>query len=124
MCRLKLQISVCREKYTRARLSFTFENLIRKSNNFFKNFCIDFIFSDTVMIFIWSERSGRSRPPSKNVAQQPPLKNSAKHLPPKNATKQLSLKNAAKKAASKYAVNAALLKKCCEAALQKMPCYV
>ena len=33
------------------------------------------------MVFIRSERSGRSRPPSKNVAKQPPLKNAAKYLP-------------------------------------------
>ena len=74
-----------------------------------------------VMVFIWSERSARSRPPSKNVAKQP--------LPPKKcreaSTTKICHKAAPpKNAASKYAVNAALLKKCCEAALQKVPCYV
>ena len=64
----------------------------------------------TVMAFIWSERSGRSRPPLQKCRKAATLKYAAKHPPPKNATKQLPLKNAAKKAASKYAVNAALLK--------------
>ena len=65
----------------------------------------------SVMIFIWSERSGRSRPPLQKCRKAaPPKKNAAKYPPPKNATKQLPLKNAAKKAASKYAVNAALFK--------------
>ena len=35
----------------------------------------------TVMVFIRSERSGHSRPPSKNVAKQSPVKNAAKLLP-------------------------------------------
>ena len=63
-----------------------------------------------VMVFIWSERSGRSRPPLQKCRKTAPPKKCREDTPPKNATKQLALKNAAKKTASKYAVNAALLK--------------
>ena len=53
-----------------------------------------------VMVFIWSERSGRSRPPLQKCRKAAPP-------PPKKCRKE---KNAAKKAASKYAVHAVLLK--------------
>ena len=56
---------------------------LKRSQNIWKGI----EFPGPMMVFIWSERSGRSRPPLQNVA--PPLKKAAKHPPPKNATKQL-----------------------------------
>ena len=59
-----------------------------------------------VMVFIWGERSGRSRPP---------LQKCRKAAPPKKCRKEGRLKICSKCSPPQ---------KCCEAALQKVPCYV
>ena len=75
------------------------------------------------MVFIWSEWSGRSRPPPK-CHEAAPLKNAAKHPPPKNATKQLPPKKCRKEDRLKICSKCSPPQKYCEAALQKVPCYV
>ena len=70
-----------------------------------------------VMVFIWSERSGRSRPPSKNVAKQPPPKKCREASTTKKCHKQrhkgamLCLSSPHKKCQSSPPLD-----KCCKAA--------
>ena len=75
------------------------------------------------MVFIWSERSGRSRPSSKMSQSSHPkkcreastTKKCHKAAPPKKCRKEGRLKICSKCSPPQ---------KCCEAALQKVPCYV
>ena len=80
------------------------------------------------MVFKWSERSGRCRPPPhlqkcRKTAPPPPKKcreastnkQCHKAAPPKKCRKKGRLKKCSKCSPPQ---------KCCEAALQKLPCYV
>ena len=75
------------------------------------------------MVFIWSERSGRCRPPSK-MSQSSPPKKCRKASTTKRCHKAAPPKKCRKEGRLKICSKCSPPQKCCEAALQKVPCYV
>ena len=78
----------------------------------------------SVMVFIWSERSGRSRPTLQKCRKADPPKKCREASTTKKCHKAAPPKKCRKEGRLKICSKCNPPQKCCEAALQTVPCYV